>query len=1177
MGRLLQWHRFSKWSMVLTICLCHLFVQAQQPLASSGYHDHSGQPAQEEQQRTLREILSELEEKFTVRFFYDSETLQDIKLTEEGVESLQTLEPFLKKLLDPLDLQYEKIGEKAYVIQKATLKDIKKIESIKLNMPVQEKVRQDFNSSKMRSQSTGKEPMAPQIMVRGQVTSQEDGGGLPGVNVLVKNTELGTITDIDGHYAIQVPQENDTLIFSYVGFAVVEVPVNGRAQINTSLVPDIQSLEEVVVVGYGEQKKAHVTGSIVTLDAEEIENIPFSNLAASLAGRMPGVSVSGGTARPGSTASIVIRNPISYSKDGGTTGPLYVIDNVVRDDTDFNNLDPSEVESVSILKDASAAIYGARAGQGVVLVKTKRGRPGAPKINYNGSYGITDAVALPDMMNGYQQAMYLNTYNLTRFEGDATRQEIYTPDELESYSTNNYNWLDMAWKPSHLTRHALNVSGGSEKATYYAGASYYTQDGNFDNIGYDKWTYRASADVSISDNLKLGFSLSGDYRQTEKYFSKINSSDEADMVALLHTPQFIPPYVNGYPVLLAPRGNEAYHFFEVQNSNNYKRTRETGLNINVDLKYDFPFIKGLSARAQYSRIFDNKFHKEFGTYIEVYNFEMLGEHNHIYGGDVISSVRIKNGDRVWINPDFQDRYQLNGYLTYERDFGQHHINAIAVVEQSEFYWEEVRSLKEGVVDGGLDFMYSAFGGTDAYGTGQEGATLSYLGRVNYSLANKYLAELAFRFDSSTKFAPANYWGFFPSLSLGWIISEEGFFANTFVDYLKIRGSVGLLGGDQAKPWMWRQRYTFRSDGAVFGGDNVRNYGIRMEAIPNPDVTWDDNTKVNVGIDARFLHNRLSATLDGFYDHGYGLLAERNADIPLIVGGTLPPENYAARDAFGYEVSLGWNDRIGTDFNYHINGFLSWSDDKVLNIDQNTGDVGTWKDVIGQSSDRGIQGLHYLGMFRTQDEVDAFLEENPDYTVYGLAPEPGMLYYKDIRGPKDENGQYTGPDGIIDDNDEDFLTKKAVNHYGFGSSIGVSWKGLRLDMVLAGSFGGQDIVEGDARKKAETDNNRPAFWTDHWSVDNTDAAYPNPFFEDSYDRVSAFWFRSSFAFRMRSFNLSYTLPQKAATKLGAEAASLYFSGTNPFNFYNPFDYKDPSGSYNVYPNLKTFSVGVNVTL
>ncbi|GEO04424.1 SusC/RagA family TonB-linked outer membrane protein [Adhaeribacter aerolatus] len=1018
--------------------------------------------------------------------------------------------------------------------------------------------------------------------ITGRVTD-EKGEGLPGVTILVKGTTVGTTTNAEGNFTIVPPDDAQTLIVSFVGFMSKEVAIGNASSLTIKLTADARALEEVVVVGYGEQKKAHLTGSVAQVNVADIEDLPVGSLATALSGRMAGVAVSGGTTRPGQAASIVVRNPLLYSKDGGTLDPLYVIDGVIRSLEDFNLLDASEVETISLLKDASAAIYGARAAQGVVLVKTKRGKEGKPKFNYSGSAGLSDATYMPQVMNGYEHANLLNTMTRTRrnFVADGpngylTDPNYYTDAELEHFRNNNYNWLEQAWKPSYTTRHALNVSGGGERATFFAGASYYQQDGNFDNINMNKWTFRANTDVKVTNSLKLGVSLAGDLSGTRKYNSKLNSSEEADMISLLKIPQWTPPYINGLPVSVA--SDKGYHFFEIQRLDNYKYARTTGLNINANLEYEVPFIKGLRARVQYSKNLDNKYSKEFATKYRVYNFRNNG---HIYTDQLMTTgvgpfTTLNNGDRVFVNPDYTDNYQLNGFLNYNRQFGKHDVGALVLVEQAETYWEETRSMKEGIVEGGRDFMNMAFGAMDASTSAKESGNLSYVGRVNYNYAGKYLLEIAARYDASTKFAPEYRWGLFPSLSAGWVISEENFFKNNVpaINTLKLRGSVGLLGGDQAKPWLWRQRYTFNSNGAVFGGNGIRMPGLKLEAMPNPEVRWDDVTKINVGIDAGFLENRLSATLDGFHDHRYNMLYTRGASIPLTVGGTMPDENYATVNSFGYEISVGWKDNVGSDFNYYANSFLSWSDNKRILVDYAPGDVGTYLYPINQSTDQGIEGYHYLGMFRTQEDVDRFLETNPNYTIDGQAPKPGMLYYQDIRGPRDANGQFTAPDGkITEDEDKDWISPKASNHYGFGLSLGAGYKGLRLDMVLAGAFGGQALVEGNARKAASASENRPAFWADHWSENNTNAAYPNPFY-DSNTWTSDFWFRNSFSFRMRSFNLSYALPKSFTRNTNAR---VFLNGTNPFNFFNPFDYKDPSTSFDAYPNVKTFNLGVNFTL
>lgn len=1020
-------------------------------------------------------------------------------------------------------------------------------------------------------------------VVRGKVLSSE-GTEIPGVTVRVKGLSKGTVTDPDGNFTLSVPEGSPVLVFSLIGNSPLEVPVDNRQVVNVTMKGGVTDLSETVVVGYGQQQKIHLTGAVATVNVKDIEDLPVGNLAASLAGRLPNVSVSGGTGRPGDAATITIRNPVIFSKDGGTLSPLYIIDDVIRTQEDFNLLDPTEVENISVLKDAAAAIYGARSSQGAIVIRTKRGKAGKVQISYNSSIAITDATSLPGMMNGYQLATYLNDMNFADGKQPAD-PEIYTPDELEHFRNNNYNWLKDAWKSSIVTRHAFNVSGGTEKATFFAGASYFYQNGNLDNIKNDKWTFRASADIKLATGLKLGLSVSGDLANTHKYLSKQGSeNDNNDVMSLLKTPQFTPPYVNGLPVQLSSNSSsvDAYHVFEVQRLNNYNNSRNNSLNVVANLEYQPTFIKGLTARVQYAKLLDNTFPKQFGTYYNVYSFSMLGEHKHIYGGDVEQVSRMKNGSRVYFKPSYGDRYQLDAYLTYNRKFGRHDISVLAVVEQSEYKYDDVQASTEEPTESAPDISRFAFGPMNVWETANETGNLSYIGRVNYAYNNKYMAEFAFRYDASTNFAPEYRWGFFPSVSAGWVISEENFFRRNIrgLDYLKLRASAGHLGGDATKPWGYIQRYTpSPTAGAVFGGNNPRSVGTKPEGMPNPAARWDDNLKFNVGIDAKALDSRLSATVETFYDHRYNMLTSLTASVPLTVGAAIAAENYNTVNAYGYEISLGWNDKAGKDLNYYVNGFLSWSDAKAIKVDTDKGIRGTYEDPNGRSMDMGVKGYHYLGMFRSQAEVDAYLAQNPDYTIFGETPKPGMLYYQDIRGPKDPlTNKYAGPDGMIDENDEDFITSRANNHFGFGLSVGAGYKGFRLDMVMSGSFGGQDIVEGPARKQATTTSSRPEFWADHWTPENPNAAYPNPYYDDSYDVTSAFWFKSSFNFRMRSLNLSYTFTPSLTKRIGFNSFKVYVAATNPLNFYNPYNYKDNGlGSYDVYPNLRTIALGINASL
>jgi hypothetical protein len=349
-------------------------------------------------------------------------------------------------------------------------------------------------------------------------------------------------------------------------------------------------------------------------------------------------------------------------------------------------------------------------------------------------------------------------------------------------------------------------------------------------------------------------------------------------------------------------------------------------------------------------------------------------------------------------------------------------------------------------------------------------------------------------------------------------------------------------------------------------------------LANRDVHWDNVDKYNAGLDMRFLKNRLSISMDGFLDRRTNMLSSLTSSPSILIGTPLPTENFGKVNTFGFEASANWKDNIGKNWSYHLTGNFSWNDNKVLVTDVAKGNIGTYLDPTGKSSDMGFLGYRNLGMFRTQAEVDAWLSKHPNYTIFGQAPKPGMLYYEDVRGPQNPaTGEYAGPDGIITTVDQDFLKSKAENHYGLGINWGASYKTLSLNVVMGMSWGGIGSVESAARKVGNAYSNRPVFWSDHWTPDNTGAAYPSPYYTGTYDVATDFWWRSSFSFRVTTFNLSYSLPSSLVKRLGMSNARVYLTGSNPINFFNPYDYKDNTGSYDVFPQLKTFSFGLNLNL
>jgi TonB-linked SusC/RagA family outer membrane protein len=1049
----------------------------------------------------------------------------------------------------------------------------------------------------------------------------DDTGPLPGVTVVIKGTTIGTTTGVDGKYTLATSQSNGTIVFSFIGMKSEEIAFNGSGTFNITLKSMTIDLNEVVAVGYGTQKMKNVTGSVATVNPKEITDLPVGNLGAALQGMVNGLSVSGGEARPGVGATLTVRNPITLSKNGGTTSPIYVIDDFIADETAFNNLDPNEVESISVLKDAAAAIYGARSSQGAVLIKTKRGKEGKPKISINSQYGFSDEVKRAEMLSAYEYGVFYNRYmgpsgrNIT----SSPVTSFFQSDELEIMKRLNYDWLSEAWQSSTTTRQNVSLSGGGNSATYFAGISYLTQNGNLGTLDYTRWNYRAGADIKMSDHLKISLQISGDYADRKQTFNKIGGEiDENDYLSLLTTPYYLPPYVKGLPILrYGPRNTRTdndiiyYNYFEIEKLANIKRNKPTEMRINTMAEYDFgwsKYLKGLKFKVAYSKGITTNLYNQLGSQYTGYYFTTRsGSGNHLYETDVTDittsakTYTVKNGNRLLRDGDRGDTYQLNFYAMYERSFGRHNVSALYSVERTESEYEKVRYYKDDVLPFTNGQSNTATGTADGETTRTESGLMSYIGRFNYSFADRYLFEFLIRSDASTKFAPENYWGTFPSFSAGWVLSEEGFFKDkvNWIDFLKIRASIGFLGKDNTAAWLWRQRYTYQNNkGAVFGTSTSQNmgWGLKMEAAPNPDATWDSNTKYNIGLDIKFLNSRLSTTIDAFLDKNTNLLVQRDALVPVTIGGALAAENFDAIDAYGIELSLGWKDKIGKDFNYYVKLNTGLNDARYRKKDWPL--IFDYNDVYPDGPvDMGKWGYDCLGMFRSQADINDYVSKYAITTVFSTAVaelKPGMLYYRDVRGNLNADGTYEGPDGIIDDKDMIRLSKKTSNPYGFNLNLGGDWKGLSFTAMIGASWGGFSEVPTSARyvNTNQADYmNVPKFMNDMFSlpmtdtngaevagVANEDAKYPNMYWSAFNNVTSDFWEMSSFRMTLRNMTVGYALPKPWVNSIGIDGCRFTLTGTNVLSFYNPLPGKfmDNNSNYGAFPNLRVISLGLNLS-
>ncbi|GAB6122930.1 SusC/RagA family TonB-linked outer membrane protein [Dysgonomonas termitidis] len=1120
-----------------------------------------------------------------------------------------------------------------------------------------------------------------QIKVSG-VVSDESGEPIIGASVTILNTTTGTLTDIDGKFTLNVPS-NVTLKISYIGFTPQEIPVSGKTTINVVLKEDSKLLDEVVVVGYGTQRVKDLTGAATPVQMEDIENLPGSNLLDALSGQVVGLNITKSDGRPGSTSGkVTIRRPAPILSGGTGNGqPLIVIDDVIQvnyegdpDMAAFYALDYSEIESMTVLKDASAAIYGARASNGVILIKTKRGAIGSPQISYSAKLDFSDAVSHVKMMNAYDVGILTNRMFRQTFAngGKDYTGFSYSEDELNKMKSMNYDWLGEAWDSSFSHRHSLNVSGGSEKATYFAGLSYQDQGTNLGSLqDYNKWTFRTGTEIKVASGLKISASVAG--FTNEKISGNDNpgisdsswgrrAGSDGDYVILRHMPKHIPmsvnletepgisknywisPYIGPHAVNNAANINSlsAWNYFANQESGSKKINKENGYSANFSLSYDIPFIKGLSVKGTYALNYNNTFGEEIQSYYTLaraQNTNKEGLHliDNSTKGSLIWDLKeyrnSANPARIVYKKATSRGEQMNFMINYDRTFGEHNVSAVGVIERAE---------SEGS-DESLTYQnpWKNYNGTSitagelltdksaTYLKKYESGTLSYIGRVNYKYGNRYLAQFLIRSDASTKFAPENYWGTFPSGSVGWVVSEENFFkkskvANIF-DYLKLRYSLGLTGKDNVNAWSWLTYYAFEN-GTGFGsqgGELVS--GLGPSGTANRNIRWDKTVKTNYGIDLNILDNRLALTTDYFYDKTSDLIMlPMTSSYPIYIGASVPPVNYGKSDSWGWEFTLRWNDKINQSllpkwgpikYGIGVDYGISWykmvlgtdpvfNHPAVVNNNQNATGYRSPDNTYGMKVWRGTSSGD--GILRTDEDVQRYWQylkdlavtskndPNAEPTYFGTgigkdAPKniyKGMLAYQDMAGSANaETGIIEGPNGSISSTDGEDFAKLANNRtHNINTRFSLQWGDFSWSAQLATSWGGFAAI--DYGESQIIDESRmiwaqPIFANDMYDpVDNPNGKYPSMAVNNAWNVHSDFWSVSTFRCYVRNMSFAYSLPRNILKPTGIDRVQLALTGNNLWDFYNPYPKKYrnmyDSATRATYPTLRTWTLSLNLT-
>jgi TonB-dependent starch-binding outer membrane protein SusC len=1041
---------------------------------------------------------------------------------------------------------------------------------------------------------------AQERTVTGKVTDQA-GKPMEGVSIKVKNTTKGTSTNADGMFTITVPSTESVISVTNVGYLVYEAKA-GSGAFNVQMTAMDKTMDDVIVVGYGTKKRVNVQGSVATIKGSEIEDIPVANLPSSLVNRLPGVGVNFSSGKPGSTTTINIRNATTFpgAPTGVTNQPLIVIDGIISNPTQWSqspnadwleNLDASQIEDITFLKDASAAIYGAAGAKGVVLITTKKGKAGKPRISYSGYYGVSTPSVKPKTLSAYEHAQFLNNgYELT---GGANNLRFSQADLDSLKGIKDESWFDYFWKNGQVQRHTISVSGGTERVTLFAGGSYYNEKGNYGDVSVSKYSFRSGMNATIVDGFTASVTFASDFNQEKSntWKNADANTDNSTTRALILTPKWVPVEMNGLPVGFggnaAPNNSTGnpWSLLGIQRSGSYRDNKSQGLSVNASLEWKPKFIKGLSARVQYGN--NNRTNDSKGYYPAylVYNFVPRGQNGLLYSGTPAAtpSRRVTSqADQIEEGTTTAKNYQFITTLSYARKFGEHDIDAMVGFDQSEADSRNILLSKTGQIVQGVDEFWGFSNDPSTLASIQDAfrnpqyfnnAKRSYLSRVNYSFRGKYFFEFIGRADASVNFLPSTRWGFFPTVGLGWKISDESFFRNIkFINSLKIRANIGLVGEDRVGNRLWESRFT-QTTGILFGG--VNNGGLDPNVYPNADITWEKARNINVGFDATMLGNKLTFTFDAYQRYSYDGFDTYSASVFPPTAGIPPPViNYGRSISWGTEFSLGYRARINKEWGFNVDANFGWSNSQLLQSFYNEALLGTYSpdqlDILIGRDPRRYNGTNkgYIskGILRTQGEVDALLAKNPNYLIGGAKPQVGFLDYEDLNG-----------DGQINDNDITTMFDRSSPLIGFGITFGVTYKEFKLQTNLNLSIGGKRIYDGEARKVPTTTQNAPAFWADNWTAENPNAKFPRadaPLAREN----STFWVVNGTQSRINNAVLSYQMPKRLSAKLKIPDLRIMVTGTNLWNIINPLKYKDPyTSSFEVYPTLRTLSIGINASL
>jgi TonB-linked SusC/RagA family outer membrane protein len=991
--------------------------------------------------------------------------------------------------------------------------------------------------------------------LRGKVT-ESTGGTLPGVTVLIKGTSIGTATDAEGNYKLTLSKNSGTAVFSFMGMVSQEIVFNGPGEINVSLVSDSKTLNELVVVGYGTQKKVNLTGSVSVIDGEKLSNRQVASTSLALQGAAPGVTITQQSGVPGGDAGTIRIRGIGSINAG--QNPLVLIDNV---EMNLDAIDPNNIESISVLKDAAAAaVYGSRAANGVILITTKRGANGI-NISYNAYVSDQKPTDLPDKVNALEHMKYWDIAQINSGLPAAFTSQIaaYEKNGPDNFSLFNTDWKKLVLTNSGMMQnHNLNVSGGTERIKVFASGSFLDQKGLTANTNYKRADFRFNTDIAVTKTLSASMDL------------VLNKSNR--LWPGQSTPQSIIRQMLGFPATTPGRYDTGEWGEGWSNANPAAQAEDGGFARSITnsriIKGTVTYkpIEGLEILATYSSNYYTTHGRNFTDQYKIYNADPSTKTLILARPwPALNSLSDNNSENI------QNLFRAQA--TFNKAFGKHNFTVLGGFSTEDFSTSNVNTFRQNLLSPDRPYLDSGdpLGQTISGGASKYSMVSAY-GRLNYNYNEKYLLEVNGRMDASSRFRQENWWKLFPSVSGGWRMSQENFWSGIshIVNDAKLRASYGTLGNQNLIRGGASDYYpsysTFYSGTAYnYYFNNVVNAGYALTTAANPNIKWETSKILDIGADFGLLRNRLTVTADYFQRDIKDML--QLVPIPGYVGLASPFVNVGSMRNTGWELAIGWKDKI-SDFNYQVQFNISDVKNKVLKNGGTPIINGANIQQEGYALD-SYYGYQADGLFQTAEEV-----KNAPFQYGNTAP--GDIRYKDISGPDGV------PDNKIDSYDRTILGNY-FPRYEYSFNLAAQYKGFDVTAFFQGVGKKDNYLSGTGSQPFYSANFQGSMFKyqeDFWTPQNTGAAYPRLTANSIPNNyvTSSYWVRSASYLRIKNVVLGYTLPKMLTEKVKIKSARIYLSGQNLVTwskFFPGFDpeQKDTGGEF--YPIMKTYTVGINI--